>query len=207
MKNEGKMKLVRFLAMVAVFGFLAPLPTQAESTAQGVIRAFYAQLVSSMKQGDQLGFNGRYKKLAPVIQASFNLPLMARTAVGSSWTEASETQRKDIVAAFSNFSISTYANRFASYDGEEFVVTGEKVSSKDVVVETTLKPKGGNAVTLNYLMRRDDKGAYRIVDVYMNGTISELATRRSEFSSIARREGIPALVNSLQKKAKQLGAS
>ena len=201
------MKLIRFLVAVAVFGFLAPLPAQAESSAQGVVRAFYAQLVSSMKQGDQLGFTGRYKKLAPVIQASFNLPLMARIAVGSSWTDASEMQRKDIVAAFSNFSISTYANRFAAYDGEEFVVTGEKVSGKDVVVETTLKPKSGAAVTLNYLMRRDDKGTYRIVDVYMNGTISELATRRSEFSSIARREGIPALVNSLQEKTKHLGAS
>ncbi len=197
----------RFLAVIAVLGLFIPLPASADTPAQAVIRGFYAQLVSTMKQGAQLGFSGRYKKLAPLIQASFDLPLMTRMAVGSGWTDASLTEQNDLVAAFSDFSISTYANQFASYDGEEFIVIGEKTSANGVIVETTLKPKTGDAVTLNYLMRADGKGPYRIVDVYMNGTISQLATRRGEFSSIARREGIPALVNSLQEKAKQMGAS
>jgi phospholipid transport system substrate-binding protein len=201
-------KFVRyFLVAFLVFGLSFSAPARADTPAQSVIRDFYAQLVAAMKQGDQLGFGGRYKKLAPVIQASFDLPLMTRMAVGSGWAGASEKEQSDLVAAFSNFSISTYASRFASYDGEEFIVTGEKASGNDIIVETTLKPKTGDAVTLNYLMHPDDKGHYRIVDVYMNGTISELATRRSEFSSIARREGIPTLVNALEQKAKQMGAS
>jgi phospholipid transport system substrate-binding protein len=197
----------RYLVVIVVLGMFGALPARADSPAQTVVRGFYAQLVSTMKQGEPLGFGGRYKKLAPVIQSSFNLPLMARMTVSSGWSGASEKQRDDLVAAFSDFSISTYANRFASYDGEEFVVTGEKALGNDVVVETSLKPKNGDSITLNYLMRRDEKGAYRIVDVYMNGTVSELATRRSEFSSIARREGISALVNSLEEKAKQMGAA
>ncbi len=197
----------RLLVVAALLATIVPGAARAESAAQGVVRGFYSQLVSTMKQGQPLGFEGRYKKLAPAVQGAFNLPLMTRMAVSSSWSGASEKEQKDLVAAFSNYSISTYANRFAAYDGEEFTVVGEKVSGKDVVVETVLKPKEGEAVQLNYLMRPDVKGKYRIVDVYMNGTISELATRRSEFSSIARREGIPSLVNTLSEKAKQMASA
>jgi phospholipid transport system substrate-binding protein len=197
----------RTLIIVAVLSLLVPASARADTPAQSVVRGLYTQLVAAMKQGEQLGFNGRYKKLDPVIRASFDLPLMTRMAVGSSWAVATPQERDDLVAAFSNFSVATYASQFTAYDGEEFTVTGEKASGNDVIVETTLKPKTGDAIALDYLMRADGKGLYHIVDVFMNGTISQLATRRSEFSSIARREGISALVNSLGEKSKQMGAS
>ena len=202
------MNLVRkALALLLLLGLFTPASAQAESSAQSVVKGFYSHLVSAMKQGDQLGYSGRYKKLDPVIRAAFNLPLMARTAVGASWAEASGQEQSDLTSAFSDFSVATYANRFASYDGEQFAVTGEKPAPNGVIVETSIKPKEGDAVTLNYLLRPDEAGAYRIVDVFINGTISEMATRRAEFSSIARRDGISALVNSLGEKSKQLGPS
>jgi phospholipid transport system substrate-binding protein len=195
------------LAMALSTLFLSSPVFAAASSAQDAVRGFYATLVSTMKDGPQLGFDGRYKKLDPAIRAAFDLPSMARLSVGASWSTASEKEKTDLVDAFSRFSIATYASRFAAYDGEEFAVTGEKTAGKDVIVETSLTPKDGEAVTLNYLMRADAKGQFRIVDVFMNGMISELATRRSEFSSITRREGVPALVNSLGEKAKQMSAS
>ncbi len=198
----------RILTVAALVGMLFSMPSHAADTKpQAVVRAFYAQLVATMKQGDQLGIDGRYKKLAPAVSEAYNLPLMTRMAVGPAWMIATEKEKEDLISSFSKFSIATYASRFASYDGEQFTITGEKQSGNDVIVETKLKPKDEEAVTLNYLMRIDDKGDYRIVDVFMNGTISELATRRAEFSSIARREGVPALVNSLSKKSQQMGAS
>ncbi|MDD4617169.1 MAG: ABC transporter substrate-binding protein [Alphaproteobacteria bacterium] len=198
----------RILVLAALLAMIISASAHAAPTgAQNVVKNFYSQLVATMKQGESLGFDGRYKKLASAVQGAFNLPLMTRMAVSSSWSGASEKEQNDLVAAFSKYSISTYATRFASYDGEEFVVVGEKISGKDVVVETLLKPKEGDHVQLNYLMRPDEGGKYRIVDVYMNGTISELATRRSEFSSIARREGISALVNSLSEKSRQMASA
>jgi len=197
----------RVLTLVALFCMLFCLPAQAADTkAQAVVRAFYGQLVATMKQGDQLGFDGRYKKLAPALNAAYNFPYMTRMAVGRAWTAATPKEKEELIAAFAKFSIATYASRFPSFDGEQFTITGERVSGNDVIVETKLKPKDGDAVTLNYLMRLDEKKAYRIVDVFMNDTISELATRRAEFSSIAKREGIAALVLSLGKKSAQMGA-
>lgn len=170
-----------------------------------VVKNFYAQLTTVMKQGDKLDFAGRYKKLEPVVQQTFNLPLMTRFAVGLVWSDASPAEQKQITSAFSDFSVATYASRFAAYDGEQFSVGAEKPTNGGTLVETTLKSKDGDAVALNYLLKQDDKGAWRIVDVFLNGAISELATRRAEFSSVIKRDGFGALVNTLDVKSKSMG--
>lgn len=195
------------LAAALVLPSAAFAVPKAGASAQ-TVKDFYATLSSVMQQGDQLGFAGRYKKLAPAIKNAFNLPLMTRFAVGPVWMKATAGEQKQLISAFSDFSIATYASRFAKYDGEQFRVKGEKpAQGGGIIVETELQPKDGDAVTLNYLMRPDDSGAYKIVDVFLDGTISELATRRAEFSSIVRRDGIAALVNQLDEKSKQLGPS
>ncbi|MGB9153185.1 MAG: ABC transporter substrate-binding protein [Alphaproteobacteria bacterium] len=196
------------IALIFALGLLlAPAGARADTAAEAVVRGLYTQLEASMKQGSQLGFSGRYKQLDPVIRASFNLPLMTRMAVGASWASASPQEQTELVAAFSDFSVASYASQFAGYQGEQFTIVGEKTSDAGILVETRLTPKDGDAVALNYLMRPDKNGNYRIVDVFLNGTISQLATRRAEFSSIARRDGISALVTSLGQKSKQMGPS
>jgi len=199
----------KILTLLVFMGLLASAPARATDTqAETVVRHFYTQLVGAMKQGDHLGFAGRYKKLDPAIRAAFNLPMMARLSVGSSWADASPQEQSALIDAFSEFSVASWASRFAGYDGEQFNITGEKPTADGaVVVETSLQPKSGDAVTLNYLMRPDDHGNFRIVDVFLNGTISELATRRAEFSSIARRDGIEALAHSLDQKSREMGPS
>ncbi|MDD3029272.1 MAG: ABC transporter substrate-binding protein [Alphaproteobacteria bacterium] len=199
----------RILIAVLLLSVLSPGASWAAAAQkpQDIVRTFYAALTETMKQGKSLGFDGRYARLEPVIKNTFNFPLMTRLAVGFGWARATQAEKDELIDAFSAFSIATYANRFSSYDGEVFTVTGEKKSETGVVVETTLKPKNDDAVMLNYLMRADKDGKFRIVDVFMNGTISELATRRSDFSSIVRRQGIPALIRSLKEKTAQLRAS
>lgn len=189
------------LAFILSLTLLSAPSAYAESSASAVVHEFHDQLLKTMKQGKALGFEGRYKKLIPVVKKVFNLPLMTRVAVGSAWAKATDGQKQELTSAFSAFSVSTYAKQFASYNGEVFAITGEKASKKEIIVETTLTPKEEPPVVLNYLMRPDETGTYRIVDVFLNGTISQLAMRRSQFSSIARREGVQSLIKSLKEKA------
>jgi len=207
------MKLTNILAalLLAVslgFSGTALAAPDSTGTPSAVVKNFYATLTETMKQGNRLGFSGRYKKLAPTIQASFNLPLMTRVAVGPTWLKANAAEQKQLISAFSDFSIANYASQFSRYDGEHFAVTGEKpAAGGGTIVETRLQPKDMDAVALNYLMKQDDQGHWRIVDVFLDGAVSELATRRAEFSSIVEHDGIPALVNQLDSKSKQMGPS
>lgn len=185
-------------------GQVAPLPSRTANPSD-VVRAFYDQLRFVMQKGPQLGFAGRYDRLKPAIERSFNLPLMARFAVGPTWAQTDAAHQRQLIKAFSDFSVSTYASRFKKYDGETFEILGEKPSSGGaVIVETRLTPSGDAPVMLNYLMRKDERGAWRIADVYLDATISELAVRRSEFSAIVQRQGVDALISTLGAKVKQM---
>jgi phospholipid transport system substrate-binding protein len=189
----------------------SPVTASHAGTASDAIKNFYAALEDTMRQGDQLGYAGRFKKLEPTIKSNFNLPVMTKFAVGPAWTKATPSEQDALIAAFSDFTIANYASQFKTYNGEEFNVIDEKTlagiasATGGVMVETTLKPKDKPAVTLNYLLRPDDKGIYRIVDIFLNGSISQLAARRAEFNAIAERDGIPALVTTLGEKSKQMG--
>jgi phospholipid transport system substrate-binding protein len=208
------MRRLGFLLLLIALVLAAPVPSLAASAsdpngaASATVRNFYVTLTETMKEGPRLGYAGRYRKLNPALQTAFNLPLMTRVAVGPLWNKATPAEQQQLISAFSQFSVANYASQFKSWDGEQFVVTDEKPSAAgDVLVESKLQPKSGEAVQFNYVMRRDEAGNWRIVDVLLAGAISQLAARRSEFDAIAEKDGIPALVNSLDRKSKQMGPS
>jgi phospholipid transport system substrate-binding protein len=185
----------------------APVTEASTSTASAVVKNFYARLSDTMKQGDQLGFSGRFKKLQPAVQTAFDMPYMTRVAVGLVWSKATPDEQQQLISAFTDFSVANYAHNFAKDTGVQFDVVDEKPIKDGVIVETKLTPKDKDPIALNYLMHKDAQGTWRIADVYLDGSISELANRRSEFSAIAAHDGIPALVNSLGEKSKSMGPS
>jgi len=50
------------------------------------------------------------------------------------------------------------------------------------------------------MMRRNGDG-WLISDIYLDGAISEVATRRSEFAAILKNEGVDGLIAALNRKA------
>ena len=51
---------------------------------------------------------------------------------------------------------------------------------------------------------RPVKGRWRIVDVLLDGSISELAMRRSEYRRVLKKNGVDGLIQTLNSKAAQL---
>jgi phospholipid transport system substrate-binding protein len=191
-----------FLVLPAVRSL--PAVAADDPTAVATISSFYDVLLSVMKDGPSLGFNGRRERLAPAIHRTFDLPLMTRLMVGPQWVGLTAGQQQQLVTAFSDFSVATYANRFDDFSGERFQVAANTAPSPEGTVVTTKMIKGdGDSVEIDYLMHQS-AGSWQIIDVYLSGTVSELATRRSEFSSVLRRGGPDALVDLLQKKTLQL---
>lgn len=193
----GLARLCLVLPLVAAFALpAAALPTAPQSRVQ----RFYATLLNTMKQGPQLGSNGRYARLAPVVGRTFDVPFMTRLAIGPAWGTFSAAQRQEITAAFQRYISATYADRFDNYSGEQLQVLGEAPYGSGVIVETRIVKSNGKPVTINYMMRRGGQGDWQISDVYLDGTISQLATQRSEFYSILRRQGVDGLISTLNRK-------
>src|SRR5712671_5817723 len=95
--------------------------------------------------------------------------------------------------------------RFDNYSGEQLKVVGEQNSPGGTIITSQIVKSNGEPVNINYLVRQNG-GGWQIADVYLNGTISELATRRSEFASILRTRGINGLIAMLNTKADALSA-
>lgn len=187
------------LCLAAALIALLPAPTRAAENDPAVrkIQNFYATLVDTMKRGQQLGMRGRYDALAPVIDTTFDIPLMIKFIVGPGWSTLSDVDRKALTAAFRRMTIADYASNFSSFDGQRFdVEPNAQTKAGDRFVQSTLVPKDGKPVPFIYRMRATN-GDWKVIDIYLNGYVSELATRRSDFASTLAGGGASALVKKL----------
>lgn len=181
----------------------APAANAADANAAQAVRGFYQVLLSTMRDGPKLGAKGRYDRLASAIDQTFDLAFMTRTAVGPQWFKFSDAEQEALIKAFRRYVVATYADNFDDYSGESLLVDGEQPLRADRVVETKIVKSDGTPVALNYLMH-DDGTTWRIRDVYLEGQISELAVRRSQFVSILSAQGTTGLIAMLNEKAAKL---
>jgi phospholipid transport system substrate-binding protein len=183
------------MASLALASAGAPPARAAPSDpAAAQIDAFDASLVETMKAGKSLGPSGRYKKLEPVVARSFDIPTMIAFAVGPTWAQIPAAQREALTGAFNRLTVASYAKNFDSFSGERFVVNPTVVTrGPDKLVQTQIIAAGQAPVAINYRMRQSG-GAWKIIDVYYNGSISQLTTRRADFSATLAQGGPAALV-------------
>lgn len=185
---------------------LAPRPLRAQPAASpaAVVETLHAALLGVMRDARRLGLRGRLERLGPVMQLAFDLPAMTRIAVGPAWSGIAPDQQSALVRAFSDWSVATYASRFDGFSGESFTTTGEStLANGDRLVRTLLNRVNDAPVQLSYLLRQG-QGGWRIVDVYLTGTISELASRRSEFTALLREGGAERLAAELRRRTAEL---
>jgi phospholipid transport system substrate-binding protein len=191
--------------MPAAYAVRAAWAADVASTPVAVIERFYDALLSAMKQAKRLSFEQRYQLLAPAVSQTFNLALMSRLAVGPEWAKLQPGQQQRLTDVFSRYTISVYANRFDDYNGERFSVDPSPAANANgTLVQSSITKSDGGKVPLNYLMRQGDGGAWQVIDVYLSGTISELATRRSEFMGVIAQSGADGLVQLLEQRTAAL---
>ena len=175
------------------------MPADGGDTVQG----FYDALLSTMKNGRTLGQSGRFAQLEPIVRRTFDIPAMARLSVGPSWTSLTEAQRQQVTQSFGRYISAVYADRFDSYAGQKLQVTGEQLAAAGLIVRSQIVKANGEPVSLGYMMRRNGDD-WLIADIYLDGAISEVATRRSEFSTILKNEGAAGLIAALNRKTDTL---
>jgi phospholipid transport system substrate-binding protein len=202
MPTAPKARMWKAAAIAAglALGMFAYGGDAAAATGGDTVRGLYDALIGTMKNGRTLGQSGRFTQLEPVIRKSFDIASMARLSVGPSWAGLTEAQRRQVTESFARYIAAIYAERFDSYAGQKLEVTTEQPSAAGVMVKSQIVKADGEPVKVDYLMRQSG-GDWLISDIYLDGAISEIATRRSEFAAILRNEGIDGLIAALNRKA------
>ena len=194
--------------LAAVLGLaMVPYPAHAAPASGGdTVQNLYDALLSTMKNGRTLAQSGRFTQLEPVIRRTFDIPSMARLSVGSSWASLTEAQRQQVTESLVRYISAIYADRFDSYAGQKLQVTGEQPAAAGVMVRSRIVKTNGELVNVDYLMHRNGN-SWLISDIYLDGAISEVAIRHSEFAAILKSQGIDGLIAALNRKADSLTAT
>jgi phospholipid transport system substrate-binding protein len=202
----SSVKVWRCAVVVASLLGAGTLARAADSGATAVVNRFDDTLIDVMKDGQSLGYQGRFQRLQPVMQEVFALDYMAEKALGQHWSELNEADRATWRQLFGEFTVANYAANFDRFAGERFDMLGEEASTSDTtLVKTKVVSPGAEDVALTYRLQKIG-GAWKIIDVVLKGTVSELALRRSDYVSTFERNGFPALVTVLRGKIADLAA-
>jgi phospholipid transport system substrate-binding protein len=173
--------------------------TESGATAKQVVEKFQTELIAVMKNGKQLGYAGRYDKLYEPVSNSHDLTKIARIVVGKEWEKLSEAQQQKLVDVFIRLSVASYAHNFKDYSGETFVFDSEEETTRGgVVVHSHFIIPDDKPVKFDYMLK--EKGnSWRIINIIANG-VSDLALKRSEYTTILQREGFDALIAKINEK-------
>jgi phospholipid transport system substrate-binding protein len=179
-------------------------PSANAGPASDLIAKLNAVFIDVMQNAKALGYQGRYEKLEPALVEAYDFPEMTRVTTGRYWRNFTDDQKQQVVAAFHDLSIATYAARFDGFSGERFEILGEEPApAGNLRVNNQIVPASGEPIHIDYLLRQDD-GKWRIIDVYLKSSVSELAVRRAEFTDTLAKGGFEGLLADLKAKVAKL---
>jgi phospholipid transport system substrate-binding protein len=190
------------VATLMLAAVLTSAPRADTVPAAQVIDRFHATLLDVMKNAQKLGVEGRLAQIEPVMVQTYDFPAMAQRSLGPAWSKLDDAQRARFQQVFRALILRTYATRFNAYSSERFETRGTEASIAGTEIVRTVLHSPKQTVHLDYRMRETSAG-WRVIDVYLGGTVSELALRRAEYTSVLERDGFDALVSALQSKGSE----
>ena len=175
-------------------------PAADGAAARTVVDSFHQALLESMQNAEALGFQGRFDRIDASLAETFDLPFMARVAIGVTWKELEPQQRADFVDLSRRLSASRYADNFDGYSGQDFETLSQEPSARGtIVVKTALSQLKDDDVRFDYRLRKVGSD-WRVIDILLDGKISELVLLRNQYRAVIDDEGYAALVEAIEEK-------
>jgi phospholipid transport system substrate-binding protein len=150
----------------------------------------------------------RLARFRQLFHADFDGPGIARFVLGRYWRNASEQEQQEFLKLFEDYVVFVYGTRLSNFSGETFKIRGTRAEEAGTVVSTDIISPGGEAPIKVDWRLINDKGAFKINDVIIEG-ISMLATQRSEFASVIQRHGgqVSGLLELMRERARTASAA
>ena len=158
------------------------------------VAAQVIELIKSKPPGPE-----REQGIRKVLEQSFDLADMGRSALATYWDEANPQQQERFLKAAVAAEARAYSERFGQYGGQTLAV--EKVEKRPKGVDAVLShlnQTSGQPIKIEWLVRSD-----RIIDVKIEG-VSMVFTRRSDYKSYISNHGnrVEPLIEELEQRAK-----
>ena len=165
------------------------------TTAEGIEQIINANISQAEKD----------KRFYTLLNNSLDVNFIGQFVLGRNWKTATPQQKQDFVAVYRDLNIATWSKRFNEFVGKSFIFKGTTPSTSkgQVFVNSVVPMDQGEPAKVLWRVREKD-GAYKIVDIVIEG-VSLAQASRSEYTAFIKNNpgGIDALIADLQNKLKQ----
>jgi len=192
--------LFRSILSLWLLGLL-PVGAMADSAADArkPVERLNNTLIEVMKGGKSLGYNGRLKKLDPVVKGTFEFEAVSLIALGTHWKKLEQPQKLAFMDKLTDLSVATYAAQFKEYGGESFQFdSGQDIKNGRLLLRYNLVAPKEKPIRFEYFVGQFN-GQWHIINIVVDG-ISDLALKKAQYTSVIDREGFDALLNKLTQK-------
>ena len=164
------------------------------------------QTISKLHQGLKKisGQNaGIYNTTKKLITETYDTEKMLKMIIGDSWKNLNKEIKKEIINVFEEYIAKNYIKRFSKIKNLQFSSLEEKKIGNYKTVKSNLILDNDEKISISYLLS-PKRQEWKIFDVLLAGSVSEIATKKSEFKSFIVDGNINPLIDALKKKNKTL---
>ena len=132
-----------------------------------------------------------------VIKNSYDLEKMGKMIIGVDWKQMDTNTQKEFTNVFKRFISVNYLRRFNKINDLSFEhQTVTDIEDKFKLARVILTADN-EKIKIDYLLGfKNEK--WKIFDVLIDGSISEVATKKSDFKKIIKEEGVSGLIKNLR---------
>ena len=138
-----------------------------------------------------------FNKVLNLTKEIYDVEKMSKIIIGSKWEGITSKDKTEFIKVFEEFVVTNYFRRFSKLKELSFIHKETKVIGDNfILVKFNLKADE-DVVYLDYLMHGNEK-KWRVFDILLDGSISEIATKKSDFKKIIDEKGIRGLITDLK---------
>jgi phospholipid transport system substrate-binding protein len=193
----------RLRTLAAAFVLSTALATEAAAVQPASAMAFVKELSSTvLKQltGTEISDSDRVKRLRKLLVEHFDVPVVGKFVLGVYFRRTSEAQFKEFLKLYEVYVAHNYSGLFKKYQGETIDVLREQPGGNDTtLVFARINQVSGPPVAMDMRVHKKN-GAYKALDLKIEG-VSMPLTHRKQFASVIARSsnGVQGLLDALKR--------
>ena len=140
--------------------------------------------------------------IGQIISDTYDIKKMSKIILGNSWALSNPNDRERFINVFNLYISSNYIDRFQNRKEFDYQYEGIDTLGENYRIAYTIFKFGKKErLKINYMLIKNHN-KWLIFDILLNGSISEIATKKSEFKETLSNGGINSLISLISKKLK-----
>jgi phospholipid transport system substrate-binding protein len=145
--------------------------------------------------------DAKRRRLEEIVLADTDFDTLARLVLAQNWRKFSDAEQAAFTEQFKRHLTMTYGRDIENYRNETVAVQGVREEPRDDVTVQTKILRGGGAddIAVDYRLRKQSDGRWRIIDFVIEG-VSLVANFRSQFTHMLSSSSPAQLIKTLAEK-------